>query len=152
MGYLLQTGYVVYAISPLAVDCYRDRHRQSGTKTDELDAQVLSDILCVDRDYHRPIPADSPLAQEIRLTSRQRQKLVAECTRIKNQLTACLKAYYPVALSLFSGLDCAITWSFLRAYPNAKAASAVSLAELKAFFAQLGYSCPHKIPEIYAQL
>lgn len=152
VGYLLRKGYVVYAIPPRAVDRYRDRHRQSGTKTDQLDARVLSDILCIDRDYHRPIPSDSPLAQEIQLTSRQRQKLVVERTRLKNQLTDCLKAYYPVALNLFSGLDCAITWTFLRAYPNAEAAAAASLAELKAFLAQNGYSCPHKIPEIYEQL
>jgi transposase len=152
VGYLLQAGYVVYSIPPRAVDRYRDRHRQSGAKTDERDAQVLSDILCVDREYHRPIPSDTPLAQEIQLTSRQRQKLVVERTRLKNQLTACLKTYYPVALNLFSGLDCAIAWSFLQAYPNAQAASAASLADLQAFFAQLGYSCPRKIPEIYAQL
>jgi transposase len=152
VGYLLQAGYVVYAIPPRAVDRYRDRHRQSGSKTDQIDARVLADILCVDRDYHRPIPADSPLAQEIQLTSRQRQKLVVERTRLKNQLRACLKAYYPMALSLFSGLDRAITWSFLRTYPTAEAAAAASLAELEAFFSQNGYSCPHKIPEIYAQL
>jgi hypothetical protein len=113
---------------------------------------VLADILCVDREFQRPIPSDSPLAQEIKLTSRQRQKLVAERTRLKNQLTDCLKTYYPVALNLFSGLDCAITWSFLGAYPNSAAAAAASLAELEAFFSQNGYSCPHKIPEIYAQL
>lgn len=152
VGYLLQAGYVVYAIPPRAVDRYRDRHRQSGAKTDELDARVLADILCVDREYHRPIPSDSPLAQEIKWTSRQRQKLVTERTRLKNQLTDCLKTYYPVAVSLFSGLDCVIAWSFLRAYPNAEAAAAVSLAELEAFFSQNGYSCPQKIPEIYAQL
>jgi transposase len=152
VGYLLQAGYVVYAIPPRAVDRYRDRHRQSGAKTDQLDAQVLSDILCIDRKYHRPIPSDSPLVQEIRLTSRQRQKLVNERTRLKNQLTACLKSYYPVALDLFSGLDCAITWAFLRAYPNAEAASMASLAELKAFFVQQGYSHPSKIPQIYALL
>ena len=93
VGYLLQAGYVVYAIPPRAVDRYRDRHRQSGAKSDKLDARVLADILCVDREYHRAIPSDSPLAQEIKLTSRQRQKLVAERTRLKNQLTDCLKAY-----------------------------------------------------------
>lgn len=152
VGYLLQAGYVVYAIPPRAVDRYRDRHRQSGAKSDELDARVLADILGVDREYHRPIPSDSPLAQEIKLTSRQRQKLVAERTRLKNQLTDCLKTYYPVALNLFSGLDRAITWSFLHAYPNAEAAAAASLAEIEAFFSQNGYSCPHKIPEIYEQL
>jgi len=152
VGYLLQTGYTVYAIPPLAVDRYRDRHRLSGAKSDKIDARILSDILCVDREYHRPIPADSPLAQEIKWLSRQRQRLVQEQTRFKNQLTACLKAYYPAALGLFSGLDCAITWAFLRAYPNAEVAAQASLAELEAFFAQQGYTCKRQIPEIYARL
>ncbi|MCK4451713.1 MAG: IS110 family transposase [Anaerolineae bacterium] len=152
VGYLLQTGYIVYAIPPLAVDRYRDRHRRSGARSDTLDARTLSDILCVDREYHHPIPEDSPLAQEIKLVSRQRQKLVQEQTRIKNQLTACLKAYYPAALGLFSGLDCAIAWAFLRAYANADAASRASLVELEQFFDQHGYTCKRKIPEIHAQL
>jgi len=152
VGYLLQTGYIVYAIPPLAVDRYRDRHRCSGAKSDKIDARTLSDILCVDREYHRPIPEDSPLAQEIKLVSRQRQKLVQEQTRFKNQLTACLKAYYPAALGLFSGLDCAIVWTFLRAYPNAETAAQASLAELEEFFDQHGYTCKRKIPEIYTQL
>lgn len=152
VGYLLQQGYIVYAIPPLAVDRYRDRHRISGSKSDPIDAKVLADILCIDRDYHRPIPADSPLAQEIQLLSRQRQKLVGEQTRLKNQLTACLKAYYPVVLGLFSNLNQAITWAFLRAYPNAEAAAQVSLAELETFFDQQGYSCKRKIPEIYEKL
>ena len=152
VGYLLQTGYIVYAIPPRAVDRYRDRHRCSGAKSDKIDARTLSDILCVDREYHHPIPEDSPLAQEIKWVSRQRQKLVQEQTRLKNQLTACLKAYYPAVLGLFSGLDCAIAWAFLRAYPNAKAAAQASLAELEEFFDRHGYTCKRKIPQIYAQL
>lgn len=152
VGYLLQQGYCVYAIQPRAVDRYRDRHTASGNKSDPIDAAALSDILCIDRDYHDPIPADSPLAQEIKLISRHRQKLVAERTGIKNQLTACLKSYYPAALELFSGLDQAITWAFLRAYPNPFAASQTSLADLKVFFAQQSYTCKRKIPAIYEKL
>lgn len=152
VGYLLQTGYMVYAIPPLAVDRYRDRHRLSGAKSDKVDARTLSDILCVDREYHRPLPADSPPAQEIKMVSRQRQALVQEQTRIQNQLIACLKAYYPAALDLFSGSDCAITWAFLRAYPNAGAAAQASQAELETFFTQHGYTCKRKIPEIYGRL
>jgi transposase len=152
VGYLLQQGYLVYAIQPQAVDRYRDRHHAAGSKTDPIDAATLADILCIDREYHRPIPADSPLAQEIKLVSRHRQKLVAERTGIKNQLTACLKAYYPVALKLFTDLDLAIAWAFLRTYPNAQVASQTSLADLKVFFAQQGYTCKQKIPGIFKQL
>ena len=152
VGYLLQQGYVVYAIPPLAVDRYRDRHRRSGAKSDPIDAYTMADLLCIDRDYHQPLPADTPLAQEIQLVSRQRQKLVTEQTRLKNQLTACLKAYYPVALQLFSGLEQAITWAFLRTYPNAEIAAQASRAELGAFFSHQGYSCQRKIPKIFAHL
>jgi hypothetical protein len=77
---------------------------------------------------------------------------VNERTRIKNPLTARLKSYYSVALDIFSCLDCAIAWAFLRAYPNVEAASAASVTELEVFFAQQGYTCPRKIPEIYEKL
>jgi transposase len=152
VGYLLQQGYAVYALPPRAVERYRDRQRLSGAKSDAVDAATLADILCIDRDYHHPIPADSPLALELRLVSRQRQKLVGEQTRLKNQLTACLKAYYPVAVTLFARLELAITRAFLQTYPNATVAQQASLAELTAFFRQQGYTCPRKIPAVYAQL
>jgi transposase len=152
VGYLLQQGYVVYAIPPLAVERYRDRKRPSGVKSDTLDAYTMADLLYVDRDHHLPLPADSPLAQEMQLLSRQRQKLVIEQTRLKNQLTACLKAYYPAALKLFSSLEQAITWAFLRTFPNAEAAAQASLADLETFFDQQGYSCKRKVPEIFSKL
>ncbi len=152
VGYLLQMGYQVYAIPPLAVERYRDRHRIAGSKSDPIDASVLSDILCVDRSRFRPIAADSPLAQEIKLVSRQRQRLVAERTRIKNQLTSCLKAYFPTALRLFSGLDRAITWAFLRAYPNANVAARASQDELEQFFRQQRYTWTRRVPQIHALL
>lgn len=152
VGYLLLQGYVVYAIAPLAVERYRDRQRPSGVKSDSLDAYTMADLLYVDRDLHRPLPADSPLAQEIQLLSRQRQKLVIEQTRLKNQLMACLKAYYPAALKLFSSLEQAITWAFLRTFSNAEAAAQASLADLETFFDQQGYSCKRKVPEIFTQL
>jgi transposase len=152
VGYLLQRGYPVYPIPPKAVTRYRDRHKMSGAKSDTSDALILADILCVDREMHRPMPADSPLAQEIRELSRQRQALVREKTRLKNQLTACLKAYYPVALALFSDLDCNIARTFLRAYPSLEAARKTSLEELKGFFASRSYPGMRRVPEIYQKL
>jgi transposase len=150
VGYLLQKGYTVYALSPVVVKRYRQR--ASAARTDQTDAATLADILCLDRDEYSPIPADSPLAQQIGLTSRHRQKLVQEQTRLKNQLTACLKNYYPAALGLFSGLERGITGAFLRAYPNAERAHQASLAELEAFFREQGYTCKRRIPEIHARL
>jgi hypothetical protein len=43
-GGLSATGYQLFAINPLAVARYRDRHHVSGTKPDASDAKLLADL------------------------------------------------------------------------------------------------------------
>lgn len=152
VSYLIQRGYVVHAINPKSVDRYRDRLHVAGSKTDKDDAAILADILCVDREYHDPIPEDSILAKEIKAVSRNRQKLVRDQTRIKNQLTSCLKKYFPAALSLFSDFKASISRAFLRKYSNARVAERASLEDLKEFFDEQGYTWMRKVPRIYEKL
>jgi transposase len=59
---LRRTGRQVYAINPLSVARYRERHSVARTKSDRVDAQLLANILRTDRAAHRPLPADSELA------------------------------------------------------------------------------------------
>jgi hypothetical protein len=49
----------VYAINPLAVSRYRDRHQLSAAKFDAGDAKVLADLVRTDRHNHRQTPATS---------------------------------------------------------------------------------------------
>ena len=42
---LAATGYRVFAINPLAVARYRDRHHVGGGKTDAGDAKVSADLV-----------------------------------------------------------------------------------------------------------
>ena len=56
---LVAAGYVVFAVNPLAVSRYRDRHGVSGAKSDSGDAHVLADLVRTDRHQHRPIAGDS---------------------------------------------------------------------------------------------
>jgi transposase len=44
IGALVAAGYEVFAINPLSVDRYRDRHSTSGAKSDPGDAKLLADI------------------------------------------------------------------------------------------------------------
>jgi hypothetical protein len=60
---LVAAEYQVYAINPLSVDRYRDRHATSGAKSDPGDAKVLADIVRTDRHNHRPVAGDSELAE-----------------------------------------------------------------------------------------
>src|SRR5260370_36581939 len=41
LGALVATGYVVYAINPMAASRYRERHVTSGAKSDPGDAKML---------------------------------------------------------------------------------------------------------------
>ena len=63
VGALLAAGYQVYAINPVAVSRYRDRHAVSGAKSDAGDAKVLADLVRTDRHNHRPVAGDSDLAE-----------------------------------------------------------------------------------------
>src|SRR5947209_4868861 len=67
---LRRTGRQVYAINPLSVARYRERHSVARTKSDRVDAQLLANILRTDRAAHSPLPADSELAQAIAVLAR----------------------------------------------------------------------------------
>ncbi|MEW6080289.1 MAG: transposase [Bacillota bacterium] len=61
---------------------------------------VLASILKTDRARHRPVRADSEHLRQLRFLCQDRQGLVHSKTMLINQLTACLKAYYPRAREL----------------------------------------------------
>jgi transposase len=76
VGALVATGYQVYAINPMAVARYRDRHHLSGAKSDASDAKLLADLVRTDRHNHRPIAGDSSEAQAIKVLARTHQSLI----------------------------------------------------------------------------
>jgi transposase len=72
VGALIGAGYEVFAINPLSVDRYRDRHSTSGAKSDPGDAKLLADIVRTDRHNHRQVAGDSELAEAIKLLAHAR--------------------------------------------------------------------------------
>jgi transposase len=100
---LLEVGYAVYAINPLAASRYRDRHAVSGAKSDPGDAHVLADLVRTDRHQHREVAADSTLAEAVKVLARAHQGLVWARQRQVNQLRSTLREFYPQALEAFSG-------------------------------------------------
>lgn len=61
----MRTGVGVFAINPMSVAGYRQRHSISGAKSDAGDAQVLAEIVRLDGAHHRPVAADSLTSQAI---------------------------------------------------------------------------------------
>ena len=101
VGALVAAGYQVFAVNPLSVDRYRDRHSTSGAKSDPGDAKVLADIVRTDRLNHRQVAGDSELAEAIKLLARAHQSLVWQRQRHVNQLRSALREFYPQAIEAF---------------------------------------------------
>src|ERR1700686_3225847 len=104
VGALTATGYQVYAINPMAVAHYRDRHHVSGAKSDASDAKLLADLVRTDRHNHRSIAGDSADAEAIKVLARAHQSLIWSRTRHTNALRSALREYYPTALVAFEDL------------------------------------------------
>jgi hypothetical protein len=98
---LTAAGYQVFALNPLAVARYRDRHHISGAKSDASDAKLLADLVRTDRHNHRPIASDSGQAEAIKVLARAHQNLIWARTRHTNGLRSALREYYPAALQAF---------------------------------------------------
>jgi transposase len=117
VDFLLDHGTAVYPVNPQALDRARDRFRQSGAKSDPFDARVLADFLRTDHTHLRALRPSSDAAQELKLLTEDYQRQIREQTRLVNQLTATLKAYYPRALEV-AELTTALAREFLQAYPT----------------------------------
>jgi transposase len=125
VDFLLDHGVVVYPVNPKALDRARDRFRQSGATSDPFDARVLADFLRTDHAPLRALPPSSAAAQELTLLTEDGQRHIRQQTRLVNQLTATLKAYYPRALEV-AEVTSALAREFLPAYPTPEALTALT--------------------------
>lgn len=99
---LRATGRPVYAINPMAVARYRERHSVSRSKSDHADAMTLANILRTDAHVHRVLPHDSELAQAIAVLARAHQDATWRRTKASNELRSLLREYFPVFLAAFA--------------------------------------------------
>jgi len=130
---LLEAGWPVYPVNPRTVD---RRRSASGAKTDTIDAYLLAKTGRADfADLHRLTP-DSEKVAELKTLTRDQDSLIQMQTRLVNQLTACLKAYYPVALELFGKLQQKSTLLFLQHYPTPQKAEGASVQEIREILKQ----------------
>jgi transposase len=141
---LRAAGRPVYPVNPMAVARYRDRHSVSGKKSDHGDSAVLAHVLRTDIAMHRPLPADSELAQAIAVLARAQQDAVWDRTQACNRLRSCLREYYPGFLAAFGAARGGImrpeARAVLAAAPTPADAAALTLAQLRALLRKAGRS------------
>jgi transposase len=128
---LAASGYQVYAINPMAVSRYRDRHNVAGAKSDAGDAKVLADLVRTDRQNHRPIAGDSPEAEAVKVLARAHQNLIWARNRHTNQLRNGLREYYPAALEAFSDLSDRDALAVLERAPSPDVGARLSVTQIR---------------------
>src|SRR5271166_2371995 len=123
-------GYQVFAVNPLAVARYRERHQVSGAKSDAGDAKVLADLVRTDRHNHRALAGDSPEVEAIKVLARAHQNLIWARTRHTNALRSALREYYPAALEAFNDLADRDALAVLGRAPTPEQAAHLSLSKI----------------------
>jgi transposase len=129
---LVAAGYEVYAINPMSVARYRERHSTSGAKSDAADAHLLAEIVRLDRAHHRPLAGDSEDAEAIKLVARTHQSLIWDRGRHVLRLRAALRDFFPAALKAFPDLDAPDALELLAVAPDPDAAARLSRTRIAA--------------------
>ena len=141
---LRATGRQVYPVNPMSVARYRDRHSVAGRKSDHGDSVVLAGVLRTDMHAHRPLPADTELAQAIAVLARAQQDAVWDRTTAHNRLRSHLREYYPAFLAAFADTRGGITRpearAVLAAAPTPADAAKLTLTQLRALLTKAGRS------------
>jgi len=129
---LVAAGYTVYAINPLSVARYRERHSVSGAKSDPADAHTLADMVRTDAHQLRPVAGDSAGAEAVKVVSRAHKSLIWERTRHTQRLRHALREYFPAALEAFEDLDAPDALELLAKAPDPASAARLTLGQIRA--------------------
>ena len=135
---LLAAGYEVFAINPMSVARYRERHSVSGAKSDPGDAHVLADLVRTDAQRHRPIAADSELAVAVKVLARAHQSICWMRGQQANTLRSTLREFYPGALEAFEELTSRDALAVLALAPTPAQGRALSRARIETALRRAG--------------
>jgi transposase len=139
---LRATGRQVFPVNPMSVARYRDRHSVAGRKSDKGDSAVLANVLRTDLHEHRPLPADSELAQAVAVLARAQQDAVWDRVQAQNKLRSLLREYFPGFLAAFStvqgGISCPVARVILATAPTPADAARLTKARLAALLRKAG--------------
>ncbi len=135
---LVAAGYQVYAINPMQVAWYRERHSTSGAKSDRGDAHVLAELVRLDRGHHRQIAGDSDLAEAMTVLARGHQNLIWTRQRHTNQLRSMLREYYPAALDAFDDLAGRDALAVLSVAPTPEQGQALTVEQISKLLREAG--------------
>lgn len=138
---------VLFAVCPTTSARFRQALYPSGSKSDPSDADLLLDLLLHHRSHLRRLDPDIPETRLLQMLVEQRRKLVDDRTRYSNQLTACLKSYFPQLLTWIDNIDCPMGCDFLERWPSLQDVQRNHPGTLRKFFVEHNSRSEKRIQE-----
>ena len=133
---LVAAGYQVFALNPVQVARYRERHGASGAKSDRGDAHVLAEIVRLDRAHHRAMAGNSLEVEGLKLVARSHQAFIWDRTRHFQRLRSALREFFPAALEAFPDLMAPDALELLERAPDPGRAARLSRSKITAALAR----------------
>jgi transposase len=115
---LLDAALPVYPINPKMAHAWIKGESVSGAKSDPTDAGALARGLAQHHARLRPLALDDDATRTLGFLCRDEMALIAQQTAFVNQLQACLKEYYPLAISWFGDWTTLTAWDFVATFPR----------------------------------
>jgi hypothetical protein len=124
----------LFFVAPQALASYRKVFTQSGAKDDPTDAFLQFDYLTKHFSNLQEVTLDSQDSRMLDELTVHRKSFVDEKVKLTNKIAATLKAYYPLALDIFSDLDTLIFCDFVQRWPNLSKLKGARRETLEKFF------------------
>jgi transposase len=116
---MFRENVMLYPINPKQLANYRESYSNAGSKNDARDAWLLARMLWERIRILKPWVPDDEQTRLLARFCQQRRQLVNERTRLLQQLTDQLKAYFPLALQLNPrGVQSSVVLELLRRWPD----------------------------------
>ena len=136
---LVAAEYTVFAVNPLQVARYRERHSVSGAKSDPGDAHTLAELVRLDRAHHHRLAPDSTLAEQVKVLARSHQTMIWARQRQVSVLRSMLREFYPAALEVFGeDLDSRDALAVLAAAPSPRKGAALTRSRIVTLLRRAG--------------
>ena len=129
---------VLYPINPKQLARFREALAPSGSKDDPTDAALCLRLLVKHRDQLQPWRPDDAQTRLIRILGEDRRGLIAQRTRLCNQLQDRLKQVFPLALDVLGSLTTELAAEFLARYSSFEELKAAPPKEVAALYRLYG--------------
>lgn len=144
---------LLFPVNPKQFARYRESYSNAGGKTDPGDARLLARMLFERRLQWEPWQPDDEATRILGRLCQTRRQLVNERTRLIQQLTDQLKAYFPLALEWKSGGTVSLLMlELLRRWPDPRKLRQVDRRILHKVLKEHGHNNEESREEIIARI